>query len=272
MKLSSTRYSQENFAEKLNLNLSAVSKNIPTPPKILIAGCGTGQHSLQTASRFKGSTVTAIDLSLSSLAYAKRKTEELGVKNIDYMQADILSVAKLKKTFDIVESVGVLHHMDDPIAGWSSLVECLDKHGLMKIGLYSELARQDIVKLRGLIAEHRVSSTREGMIRFRQNLIDGNKFYNNVQDSVDFYTTSTLRDLIFHIKEHRFTIPLISSTLKKLGLEFVGFEFKSKHVPALFRSIYPDNDSFYDLEKWHEFEEQYQSAFSNLYQFWVQKL
>ena len=101
----------------------------------------------------------------------------------------------------------------------------------MKIGLYSELARRDIVKVRELIAEHKISLTREGMIRFRQNLIDGNTYY-NVQDSVDFYTTSTLRDLIFHIKEHRFTIPLISSTLKKLGLEFVGFEFKSKDVTA----------------------------------------
>ena len=59
-------------------------------PTILIAGCGTGQHSIATATRFKGSKVLAIDLSLSSLSYAKRKTEELGIKNVEYMQADIL--------------------------------------------------------------------------------------------------------------------------------------------------------------------------------------
>ena len=34
--------------------------------------------------------MTAIDLSRKSLAYAKRKTEELGIKNIEYYQADIL--------------------------------------------------------------------------------------------------------------------------------------------------------------------------------------
>ena len=103
-------------------------------PNILIAGCGTGQHSIGTAARFKGSKVLAIDLSLSSLSYAKRKTEELGIQNIDYMQADILDLGKLGRQFDIVESAGVLHHMDDPLAGWRVLTDCLKPGGLMKIG------------------------------------------------------------------------------------------------------------------------------------------
>ena len=117
-------------------------------PNILIAGCGTGQHSIGTAARFKDSKVLAIDLSLSSLSYAKRKTEELGIQDIDYMQADILDLGKLGRQFDIVESAGVLHHMEDPVAGWRVLTDCLKPGGLMKIGLYSELAREHIVEIR----------------------------------------------------------------------------------------------------------------------------
>ena len=117
-------------------------------PEILIAGCGTGQQSIETATQIRDSKVLAIDLSLSSLAYAKRKTNELAVNNIEYMQADILELEKLNKNFDIIESGGVLHHMDDPFAGWQVLVNCLKPGGLMRIGLYSELARQHIVKLR----------------------------------------------------------------------------------------------------------------------------
>jgi hypothetical protein len=60
--------------------------------EILIAGCGTGQHSIETARQFPGSRVLAIDLSLSSLCYAKRKTRELGLKNVEYAQADILKL------------------------------------------------------------------------------------------------------------------------------------------------------------------------------------
>ena len=59
-------------------------------PTILIAGCGTGRHSIETATRFKSSKDLAIDLSLASLAYAQRKTEEFRIENIKYMQADIL--------------------------------------------------------------------------------------------------------------------------------------------------------------------------------------
>ena len=42
-------------------------------PEVLIAGCGTGKHSIFTAQRFRGIRVLAIDLSLSSISYAKRK-------------------------------------------------------------------------------------------------------------------------------------------------------------------------------------------------------
>src|SRR5206468_3479419 len=44
---------------------------------ILIAGCGTGRQAIDAAQRFHGARVLAIDLSLGSLSYAKRKTREL---------------------------------------------------------------------------------------------------------------------------------------------------------------------------------------------------
>ena len=111
----------------------------------LTGSIGTGKST--TAAMFKSSKVLAIDLSLSSLAYAKRKTEELAINNIEYMQADILDLGKLNKQFDIIESSGVLHHMDNPIKGWKVLTDCLTAGGLMRIGLYSELARKNIVKI-----------------------------------------------------------------------------------------------------------------------------
>ena len=44
------------------------------------------------ASLYKNSKILAIDLSISSLKYAKRKTEELGIENIEYIQHDILDL------------------------------------------------------------------------------------------------------------------------------------------------------------------------------------
>jgi ubiquinone/menaquinone biosynthesis C-methylase UbiE len=39
----------------------------------LIAGCGTGQQSIQTAQTIPDAKILAVDLSAASLAYAKRK-------------------------------------------------------------------------------------------------------------------------------------------------------------------------------------------------------
>ena len=61
------------ICEKKNLKLYSENIKRVTTPDILIAGCGTGQHSLITASRFSECHVTAVDFSLASLAYAKRK-------------------------------------------------------------------------------------------------------------------------------------------------------------------------------------------------------
>ena len=115
------------------LDLRFVNSNIACfdSPRILIAGCGTGQQSITSAFTVQDSDVLAIDLSISSLAYAQRKTEELGISNIKYMQADILDLRELNQKFDIIESTGVLHHMEDPMAGWKVLVGCLNPGGLM---------------------------------------------------------------------------------------------------------------------------------------------
>ena len=60
---------------------------------------------------------------------------------------------------------------------------------------------------------------------FRDNLIKSNLVhYKHIVSSGDFYSLSTLRDLIFHVQEHRFTIPLIKDHLEKLRLKFCGFE------------------------------------------------
>ena len=49
------------------------------PLKILIAGCGTGQQIIM-AQRYRNAQITAIDISNSSLSYAQRKINELGIK------------------------------------------------------------------------------------------------------------------------------------------------------------------------------------------------
>jgi len=259
------------IVKELNLRIFDNAASDRPAPKILIAGCGTGQHAIGTASRFKDCNVLAVDLSLSSLAYAKRKTEELGFKNIEYMQADILDLGKLDRKFDIIESVGVLHHMEDPMAGWRVLTDCLESGGLIKIGLYSELARDSIVTMREEISQSGIGSSDNAMKLFRSNVINSSQQdHKNIRLFGDFYSLSELRDLLFHVQEHRFTIPQIKDCLSKLGLKFCGFE--SDKIVTNFKLTNTGTDDPYDLAKWDLYEKDNPRSFAGMYQFWCQKV
>ena len=184
-------------------------------PESLIAGCGTGSQAISTAGRYRGVRVLAVDLSLSSICYAMRKTRELGITNIEYAQADILQLGDIRRTFDIIASVGVLHHLADPFLGWRTLLSLLRPGGFMHLGFYSQLARRHVVTAREFIASRGYASTADDIRRFRRDLAAGDagvelQWLSKVHD---FYSTSECRDLVFHVQEHRLTLDQIGSFL-----------------------------------------------------------
>ena len=87
--------------------------------------------------------------------------------------------------------------------------------------------------------------------------------------SNDFFSLSTLRDLIFHVQEHRFTLLQIKDCLDELGLKFCGFE--NKEVISKFREAHGQEVDICDLVLWNEFEEKNPRSFAGMYQFWCQK-
>jgi 2-polyprenyl-3-methyl-5-hydroxy-6-metoxy-1,4-benzoquinol methylase/Flp pilus assembly protein TadD len=234
---------------------------------ILIAGCGTGSHSIDSALRFPKARILAIDISRASLAYAGRKSRALGLTNIEYGQADILKLAALGRRFDVIETVGVLHHLADPAAGGRVLLSLLRPHGLMLVGLYSAAARQSLAAARAFIAERCFRATAEDIRACRQELIQ--RF--GMPPFRDFSSTSGCRDLLFNVMEHQFTIPQIKALLDENGLTFLGFEQLAPDVLRQFQQRFSDAGALRDLDAWHAFEETNPLTFGNMYFFWVQK-
>jgi ubiquinone/menaquinone biosynthesis C-methylase UbiE len=128
--------------------------------EILIAGCGTGQQSIRTAQQFPKARLLAVDSSRGNLAYAIRKTRELGISSIEYAQADLLKLGSLDRQFDVIASGGALHHLADPAKAWRTLLPLLRPGGFMSIGLYSGITRQDLARFRDPlfhVREHRLT-------------------------------------------------------------------------------------------------------------------
>lgn len=251
---------------------SAQGRRSPAGENILIAGCGTGEHAFDIAQKSPQARILAIDLSRASLAYARRKTRQEGLRNIEYAQADVLELGALGRTFDRIEAVGVLHHLADPKAGWRVLLSLLAPDGVMRIGLYSEAGRRPIVEARALIAARGYRATAQDIRAVRQDIIRAkdDPRWETLLTVGDFYSMSGCRDMLFHVMEHRFTIPEIAAFIARQGLVFLGFELDAKTIDR-FRQQHPAAEALLDLEAWDAFERANPRTFRNMYMFSVRK-
>jgi SAM-dependent methyltransferase len=185
---------------------------------------------------------------------------------------DILEIGLLNTSFDIIECGGVLHHMDNPFKGLELLLSILNDDGFLKLGIYSELARQDIVKARKYIKEQKLKPTDSDIRFFREKIISGElNNLNSLKTSEDFYSLSQCRDLCFHSKEHRFTIQQLKEILKKNKLNFLGF-FLPKEIKNFYGKYFPQDTQQIKLENWEKFENKHPATFNAMYQFWVNKI
>jgi len=238
---------------------------------ILIAGCGTGRIALEITQSYAGAKTLAIDLSRASLAAAQRKTPPSLRGCIEFEQADIMSIGGIGRDFDYINAGGVLHHMGDPLGGWRELIKLMRPNALMQVGLYSAHARKDINEARKLVGERDYPPTVEGIRRARQDFFAAKTRY-NFMTLRDFFSTSEVRDLIFHVHERQFTIPEISEFVGANGLNFIGFEFSNQTVHQHHRAVFARNGwSLTDLARWDAYERDNPDIFANMYVFWVQK-
>jgi tetratricopeptide (TPR) repeat protein/2-polyprenyl-3-methyl-5-hydroxy-6-metoxy-1,4-benzoquinol methylase len=236
--------------------------------EILVAGCGTGQESVDFARQFPASRILALDLSRASLAYAARKTREAGCANVEYAQADITELECVERSFDLISCVGVLHHLSDPLAGWRALVKRLRPGGFMLVGLYSEIARRDIAAARAMIAERGYAPDAAGIRRCREAIL-ADPAWQALTTLRDFYGLNECRDLLFHVQEHRTSLPALARTLDTVGLRFLGLAV-APEVQRRFALRFPQGP-LADPLLWDRFEQENPGTFAGMYIFWVQK-
>lgn len=241
-----------------------------SPIDLLVAGCGTGMHAIERVMQFRPNRTLAIDLSLSSLSYAARKSREAGLTTIEFAQADILALPALECRFDVIDASGVLHHMGDPLAGWRALASLLRAGGLMHVALYSAAARQEISTLRAIAAETARAPTLAGLRAFRQMILsrESTDPLRRVADLADFFSASECRDLLMHVQEHQFSLPQIAGFIEAEGFDLLGFETSAE---ARYRQRFPDDPAATNLANWARFEAEHPATFVEMYQFWIQK-
>lgn len=240
---------------------------IPAAPEILIAGCGTGREAAQWAQRDPASRVLAIDLSPTSLAYAAERCAAMGLANVAFAQCDLHDVASLGRRFDAIVCSGVLHHLPNPEAGWQALAGVLRPGGVMRVMVYSKLARLPVRAARTLIADLIAQPVDDALLRaVRRRLIE--KGAARITASRDFFTLGGVHDLLLHRHEDAFDVPRIAAALDRLGLELLAFELPSRAAAARYRARFPHDPLFRDVAAWARTEKDDPMLFARMYGLW----
>jgi len=250
------------------------------PLRVLMPGAGTGQHPLSVAANYADVQVEAIDLSLASLAYGLCQAETIGVPNIHFSRADLLDLPRLGNNWGHAEAIGVLHHMADPQAGLAALLQVVVPGSFVRLGLYGEAGRKIVVEARAAIAANAYGDTLFEIRRFRSDVLAGRlgaSLQKELPNWADFHSASLLRDLCFHVQEHRYDIAKLRALLDGQPVRFLGFDFergfaghRDPNAPAIaaYKKRFPKETTLADLDNWQKIEAADPALFDG-YQFWL---
>ena len=160
-----------------NMVCQAIGKQIDllSDKEILDFGGGTGLLTLPLAKQAK--SVTLVDISEQMLEQARLKAERQDIKNIQFLEQDLLK-NPLEQEFDLIVVCRVLHHMPDLDAALSLFHQYLKEDGKLLIADFTKTEAKyhgfDIVELEKQLIENGFSFVHSQILYSAEDLFQGN--------------------------------------------------------------------------------------------------
>ena len=223
--------------------LAAVHGGIPAgteAPRILDAGCGTGVSTDYLCHLNPGAQVLGIDISDGALTVARERLQRSGaeaqVASLRQEQRSLLDLAG-EGPFDYINSVGVLHHLDQPEAGLQSLAALLAPDGLLHLFLYADAGRWEIHRTQAALELLSAGTEAEGLRLGRQlleTLPEGNRLARHHRErwAVDCAADANFADMYLHPQETSYNLEGLFAFIETAGLQFAGFSNPEVWDPA----------------------------------------
>ncbi|HAZ43667.1 MAG TPA: SAM-dependent methyltransferase [Cyanobacteria bacterium UBA11371] len=199
--------------------------------RILDAGCGTGVGTEYLVHLNPQAQVVAIDLSSGALDVAKQRCQMSGANRVEFHHLSLYDAGQLPGEFDLINCVGVLHHLADPQRGIQALASKLAPGGLMHIFVYGELGRWEIQLMQKAIAllqNTQRGDYRDGVQVGRQifaTLPENNRLVKREKErwSLENHRDECFADMYVHPQEIDYNIDTLFELIDASGLDFVGF-------------------------------------------------
>ena len=105
-------------------------------------GCGTGQTVIALARHFPEVEFVGVDLVEDAVKVGRGLATEAQVENVRFLQADLNRPLVAMGEYDVVMSLGVLHHLQDLACGLNSCRSLLGSGGHLLLWLYGRYGRE----------------------------------------------------------------------------------------------------------------------------------
>ena len=159
-----------------SLVCQAVEKQIAllSDKEILDFGGGTGLLTLPLAKQAK--FVTLVDISEKMLEQARLKAEQQDIKNIQFLEQNLLA-KPLEQEFDLIVVCRVLHHMPDVDEALSLFHQHLRENGQLLLADFTKTEANhhgfDLAELEKQLIEHGFSSVHSQILYSAEDLFQG---------------------------------------------------------------------------------------------------
>lgn len=199
--------------------------------RILDAGCGTGVSTDYLCHLNPGAQILAVDISAGALEVARERLQRSGAADqVDALRQEQRSLLDLKGEgpFDYINSVGVLHHLREPLAGMKALGSLLAETGLIHLFLYADGGRWEIHRTQRALCRLGAGSGAEGLRLGRelfQVLPEGNRLRQSYEQRwlIDTAADSNFADMYLHPQETSYDLRRLFDLIEAAGLQFAGF-------------------------------------------------
>lgn len=198
--------------------------------RILDAGCGSGVSTEYLVHLNPQAQVVGIDISEGTLAVAKERCQRSKADRVQFRQLSLYDAGQIEGEFDLINSVGVLHHLEDPIRGIQALAKKLAPGGLMHIFVYGELGRWEISLMQRAIAllQNDKGDYRDGVEVGRKlfaSLPESNRIVKREKErwSMENQRDECFADMYVHPHEIDYNIETLFELIDASGLDFLGF-------------------------------------------------
>lgn len=230
----------------INLEALWMRFNRSEPPtaarKILIAGCGTFSPYPFSVANPK-IEITALDLSKRSLKRARLHCLLHGYRNITFRCGDLQDAAAIVGNYGLIDSYGVLHHLDDPAAGLKVLAERLMPGGIIRIMLYSRYARREEESIRHALRLLKINTAHDAR-KLLKGARPGSRLAQYLNAADETATNAGLADALLHPRVHTYKVDELLEMIATAGLKPLLFAH-----PGAMESVPEEIDRLHQLEK-----------------------